>query len=47
MTPEQKILLVNEYSSKILEIIDNVDDFTRSDLQGAIMAIVMQIINQK
>ena len=36
---------VSKYSDKILNIIDNRDDFTRSDLQGVIEAIVIDIIS--
>jgi hypothetical protein len=35
---------VFKYSDKILDIIDNRDEFTRGDLQGAIEAIVLTII---
>lgn len=34
------------YSSEILEIIDNVDEFDRGDLQGAIEAQLMMLIKQ-
>ena len=37
---------VSEYSDKILEIIDNSADYTRSDLQGAVDAVVMSIISE-
>lgn len=36
---------VMNLSSRILEIIENVDEFTQSDLQGAIEAVIMQAIN--
>lgn len=32
-----------EYENEILELIDNQDGFTRSDLQGIVMALVMKI----
>lgn len=35
---------VLKYSGKILEIVDNRDEFTQGDLQGAIEAVVMNII---
>jgi hypothetical protein len=35
---------IHKYSDKILEIIDNQDNFTRGDLQGAVEAVVMNII---
>ena len=37
---------VHKYSDKILEIIDNKDELTRGDLQGAIEAVVMNIISE-
>lgn len=33
-----------EYENDILELIDNRDEMTRSDLQGVVSAIVMRII---
>jgi hypothetical protein len=45
MTKEE-LLKVMEYSNEILEIIDNRDDFTRSDLQGIVDAIVHKIITE-
>jgi hypothetical protein len=37
-------IIVLKYSDKILDIVDNRDEFTRGDLQGAIEAIVLTII---
>ena len=37
-------LKVLKYSDKILEIADRRDEFTRGDFQGAIEAVVMNII---
>lgn len=37
-------LKVMKYSNKILEIVEHKDDFTTSDFQGAIEAVVMNII---
>jgi hypothetical protein len=37
-------IIVLNYSDKILDIVDNRDEFTRGDLQGAIEAIVLTII---
>ena len=37
---------VLNYSDKILEIIDNREDFTRGDLQGAVEAVIMNIITE-
>lgn len=44
-TQEGKTMKVLKYENEILEIVDNRDNFTRSDLQGAIMAIVMNILS--
>jgi len=35
---------VMKYSDDILEIVDNQEEFTRGDLQGAIEAVVMNIL---
>jgi hypothetical protein len=35
---------VMKYSDAILEVVDNQDEFTRSDLQGAIEAVMMNIL---
>ncbi len=43
MTQTELILLLNEYEEKILTLIDDQDEFTRSDLQGAVMAVARQI----
>ena len=37
----------SDFEDAILDLIDNRDDYTRSDLQGAVSAIVMQIQNAK
>jgi hypothetical protein len=37
-------LLTNEFENKILELIDRKDDWTRSDLQGRVSAIVNEIL---
>ena len=34
------------YTDAILDIIDNRDEFTRGDLQGAVAAVVMNIIRE-
>lgn len=39
-------IMVVRYASEIVELIDNQEDFTRGDLQGAAEAIVMQIIEE-
>ena len=33
----------SQYESEILELIDNADEFTRSDLQGVVSVIVNKI----
>lgn len=35
------------YENDILELIDNQDKFTRSDLQGVVTAVVNKIYNHK
>jgi len=35
-----------EFENEILELIDNQDDYTRSDLQGRVSAIVMIILRK-
>ena len=42
MTPKQE--LIYEYENRILRLIDEAEDFDRSDLQGAVTAIVMQLL---
>jgi len=37
-------LLTNEYEDEILELIDNQDKFTRSDLQGIVTVLVNKIM---
>ncbi len=36
--------LTNEYENEILELIDNQDEYTRSDLQGIVTALVNKIM---
>ena len=40
----KKIMAREEVENKILTLVDNRDEFTRSDLQGAVSAIVMQLV---
>ncbi len=47
MMPEEKLRLVMHYSSDLLEVIEHLDEFTQSDLQGAVQAIVMRILNER
>jgi len=44
MKTKDEILQEMKYSDMILELIDNQDNLTRSDLQGCVQAIVMMII---
>lgn len=37
----------SEYENEILDLIDHRDEFTRSDLQGAVQALVMKIMAGK
>ena len=43
MTDEQRKLF--SFEDDILKLIDNQDDFTRSDLQGVVSALVRNIYN--
>lgn len=43
MITKEQIIKNNKYENEILELIDNRDDFTRSDLQGIVSAIVLKI----
>lgn len=38
------VRLINKYSEEILKVVDNQDEYTRSDLQGVVDAIVMNIL---
>ncbi len=37
--------LINEFENRMLELIDNQDEFTRGDLQGIVSALVIKILN--
>lgn len=37
----------SQYEDEILDIIDHADEFTRSDLQGVVSALVMKILNNR
>lgn len=39
-------LLTNKFENKILELIDNQDGFTRSDLQGIVTVLVNKIMQR-
>lgn len=36
-----------ELTNRILEIIENQDEFTQSDLQGAVSAVILDAMNEK
>lgn len=40
----ETVRLINKLQDEILELIDDQDEFTRSDLQGVVMAKVMKIL---
>jgi hypothetical protein len=44
LTNRETNRLINELTDVILDIIDNQDQFTRSDLQGAVQAQVINIL---
>ena len=39
-------LLTSEYEEEVLKLIDNRDYYTRSDLQGAVAALVSKIMER-
>jgi len=39
-------LLTSKYEDEILDLIDNQDEFTRSDLQGIVTALVNRIMQE-
>ena len=39
-------LITSKYEDEILELIDNQDEFTRSDLQGIVTVLVNKIMNE-
>ena len=39
-------MLTNEYENEILELIDNQDKYTRSDLQGIVTVLVNKIMEE-
>ena len=43
---DKKTELIKDYSSALLEIIDNVDDFSRGDLQWTIEAELSKLIEE-
>lgn len=47
MISNETTMLMLKYSDDILEVADNRDNFTRGDFQGAIEAIVLNILNER
>lgn len=39
-------LLTSKYEDEILDLIDNQDEFTRSDLQGTVTVLVNKIMDE-
>jgi len=39
-------MLTNEYENEILELVDNQDRYTRSDLQGIVTVLVNKIMEE-
>ncbi len=39
-------LLTSQYEDEILDLIDNQDEYTRSDLQGIVTVLVNKIMNE-
>lgn len=46
MITQEKLLQDNEYESEILDLIENHEEYTQSDLQGIVGAIVLKIQQQ-
>ena len=46
MKATEEMKLQWEYENEILELIDNQNDYTRSDLQGIVSAIVVKILSK-
>jgi len=46
MLSKEVIRMENKYSSEILDVIYNQEQFTTSDLQGVVAAIVLKIYNE-
>ena len=41
------IKVVNKYTTEIMELIDHKDEMTQSDLQGAVMGIVVKMLVER
>jgi len=46
MITPQEIMYLTKQTDKLLDIIYNVNDFTTSDLQGLLEAIIMDVYNK-
>jgi hypothetical protein len=46
MLPKEVLQVESKYSSEILDVIYNQEQFTTSDLQGIVSAIVLKIYNE-
>jgi len=44
MYSDMEMFIINLYSDEILVLCDEQDSMTRSDLQGAAMAIIMNVV---
>ncbi len=42
----EEMRIIWEFENEILELVDNQNDYTRSDLQGRVTAIVMNILRK-
>lgn len=46
MITQEQIVQNSQYESEILELIENHDEYTQSDLQGIVGAIILKIQQQ-
>jgi hypothetical protein len=46
MSAADNVHLVNKYTNEILELMYSQEDYTTSDLQGIVSAIVLSIMNE-
>ncbi len=47
MSAADHVHLVNKYTNEILELMYSLEDYTTSDLQGMVSAIVLSILNER
>lgn len=45
LTDDQKNKIIFRYTDKIIELVENKNLLTTSDFQGAVMAIVIRLVN--